>query len=260
MNRRLLAAGLAAGLLAGCQGGDSVVPMDQKSFAMELKAGDRRALLREFKTIQGKNTGDIFTVADIKVVKDTVYHGVVGKIIQATAWELDPDTVSRYDERALLVAEGGQVSVYYFKGGNYGGVSVGLLKRAAYDTAVFADRIIQLEYPLILNRKWNIRAADDSNAVAALTKEMVGQETLEFDGKRYACDVFIMHGFADLKSWVSAVGLLKAQVDYGAEPISDSLGNIIDTTHSIENYRLLKLNPSDQEVEDMKTEYRRQSK
>ena len=67
-----------------------------------------------------------------------------------------------------------------------------------------------------------------------------------FQGKAYECGVYTLYSIDNLeiKSWVSKIGLLKAELS-GMEsgPKYDSTGMVLDTVSWHENYKLLAINP-----------------
>jgi hypothetical protein len=233
--------------------GSGVVSVNPERFEIDLPVGEKRLLLREYiTTIDGSHKYH-YSIGVFEIVKDTIFNGNVGKIVSSTGFELYLDTTRTHPERSLIVKEGNQVNVYTF-GTEYNGFLFGLLKRSAYDTTVFGDRMAELEYPLFLNKKWSIRDSSEPNL--PFIKEFVKLDTLTFDGMKMQCEVFDLHGFVVLRSWVSRKGLLKAEFEFGDSQVYDTLGNLLGTQSARERYELLKLNPSDQDIEEAKAKYR----
>lgn len=233
--------------------GNGVLSVSPDRFEIDFPVGEKRLLLREWVTTVEGTEKFHYSIGVFEIAKDTVYNGNDGKIVSSTGFELYQDTTFDFPERNLIVKEGGRVNIYTF-GKDYNGFLFGLLKRSAYDTAVFGDRMTVLEYPLFLDKKWSIR--DSSGPHLPFIKEFVKLDTLTFDGERLQCQVFDLHGFVDLRSWVSRKGLLKAEIDLGETILTDSMGNTIGFSSDRERYELLKLNPSDQDIEAAKEKYR----
>lgn len=233
--------------------GDGVLSVNPDRFEIEFPVGEKRLMLREYGFTADGKENVLFNIGVFEIAKDTLFNGNEGKIVTSTGFELFRDSTFAYSERNLIVKEGGRVNMYTF-GKKDNGFLFSLLKRSAYDTAVFGDRMTMLEYPLFLNRKWTIR--DSSDPGLPFVQEFVKLDTLTFDGRKMQCEVFDMHGFVDLRSWVSRKGLLKAEIDYGESPQLDTLGNVIGTGSNRERYELLKLNPSDQDIEEAMAKYK----
>lgn len=75
-------------------------------------------------------------------------------------------------------------------------------------------------------------------------------ETIEFDGKNHRCGVFGETFLMDVhaKSWISPIGMLKAEIEYGPTSWTDSLGNILDTGSVRDDYRPIAINPSEARI------------
>lgn len=230
------------------------IPFNTGKFSLDLKPGDNRLYVREFKTSNASDSADIFSLGLFTIVKDTVFNGNTGRIVEESFWELHPDTTYIWQARELLVQEDSNLSLYYFKGGPYSPFLVGLFKSAAVDTTVFSDRMIVARYPLKSNQAWPIRLADDMTGSTALEKEYLGLQTLDVMGKRYECGAFVLHSFADIevKSWVASIGLVKAEIDYG-DKLQSTDGS---ESWSKERYDLIGMNVADSTVEKFKATYK----
>lgn len=249
-----LIAGVFSLALAACgdDKGSGPPPSGPKAFLSGFKPGDSRLLLREFKA-QGKVYGyDFYTLAEVRIEKDTVFEGAPAKALSITAWEFYPESTYVRSGRNYLVAQGDSLNLYHDTSGS--SPFFGLLKRGAYDTARFSDKTTEWVFPLIADSVWLTRPPGGENW--SLEKEWLGKENLEFQGKEYACDVFVLHSVVDLKSWVAPVGLLKAEIEYGPIVFSDSDGNALDTARTPhERFELLKLNPTEAETAAAKAKY-----
>ncbi|GEM_PF-6152844 len=224
------------------------------AFLSGLKPGDSRLLLKELKA-QGRTYGyDLYSLAEIRIDKDTVIEGAPAKEFTITATELMPDSSHVYVERNYLVAQGDSLNLYRDKEGN-SGFLFGLTKRSAYDTTRFSDRTTEWIFPLVAGATWRTRP--EGGKGWSLKKEWTGKENLAFDGRDVACDVFVLHSVVDLKSWIASFGLVKAEIAYGPDVFTDSLGNDVDTAQAeFERYELLKLNPTPTGVADAKSKFR----
>lgn len=261
MRKSLLALGVAAGFMACDQGAKPTEPLDPGSFVDQMKPGDRRAILREY-TGTGRVTDvETFGLTDVMVEKDTTYNNLPAKLVSLKTTEIYPEALNTTSSRQLLVREGDRLSVYTFFSDGYGDL-IGLFKRSAFDSTIFADRETVLSYPLAENKPWAFRDSGERYAESPLTKEMVGQESVEFDGQPHVCDVLVLHGLGnvDMKTWISDIGLLKGEIDFGSSVWTDTLGNPVDTLAGREDYRLLKLQPTDKDFEDWKKEYQSRAK
>lgn len=129
------------------------------------------------------------------------------------------------------------------------------MKSAAYDAAIFNDRTIEPVYPTGPSAKWKIRSPEDTVGLP-LGKEWVGNDTLAFEGRRFRCDVFIIHSFIPLKSRIASIGLLKAEIEYGKSYSTDSAGTVLDSAQDSERYELLNLNPAHCEMNAAMRKYR----
>lgn len=240
--------------LTAC-GGDkgSGPPSAAESFLSGFKPGDSRLLLRE-STAQGRQYGyDLYSLGEIRIEKDTVIEGSPAKAFTITTSDFFPDTTYVRAGREYLVAQGDSLNLYRSKEGG-SSLLFGLLKRGAYDTTRFSDKTAEWVFPLMADSAWLTRppGGDDWS----LEKEWIGKENVFFEGREYACDVFVLHSVVDVKSWVASVGLLKAEIDYGPSPYADSAGVVLDTLHTQERYELLKLNPTATETAAAKVKYK----
>jgi hypothetical protein len=52
--------------------------------------------------------------------------------------------------------------------------------------------------------------------------------------------------------------LLKAEIDYGMEEITDSSGTGVDSVDTKESYAVLKFNPAQSEIDSIKTAFTKQ--
>jgi hypothetical protein len=225
-----------------------------EAFLSAFKPGDSRLLLREFKA-QGRIYGfDFYTLAEIHIDKDTVIEGAPAKAFTVTASEFFPESTYVRAERNFLVARGDSLNIYRDKEGN-AGLFFGLLKRGAYDTTRFSDKTTEWIFPLVAGSSWPIRPKGGESW--DIEKEWMGKENLEFEGREYACDVFAAHSIVELKSWVSRIGLLKAEIEYGPYIFTDTAGNEVDTAQTmLDRYDLLKLNPTAAETAAAKVKYK----
>lgn len=225
------------------------VPFDTASYAFDFTVGQTRLLLRTVRTESGSVDRTNHILGWFRIEKDTLYGGNPAQIVTGSFWEPSSDTLLRSQVRELHVREDSGISVYQFKGENAGPFLVGLLKGAAGDTNTFSDRMTTLRYPLMRERPWPIRPENDPFGNLPLEKEFVGMDTLEFGGRQYACGVLVLHSFADLplKSWISRIGLLKAEIDFGWDAVTDSAGEA-DSLHSVETYTLLNVDIDSTEV------------
>jgi hypothetical protein len=243
----------AALCLAGCfQTSTGPVPFDTTKADFGFPVGQTRLLLREvIRQVKSEGVRKTWpTVGWYRVVKDTAYEGFPAKIVEGRSWERIADTLFPYASRELFVFEDSQVSVYQFNP-SYGGFLVDLLKPSAPpDTAIFSDRVTALRYPLTVGRPWHTRLPTDPNAFFDLQKGFMGTDTLAFKGKRYVCGVFGAQTLSDstLRTWVSRIGLMKAELDFGPAPLTDTAGDTVmdaaghvDTVLSAESYTLLDL-------------------
>lgn len=242
--------------LSACHGtGTDAGPQSADAFQAAFRVGDSRLLLRELHT-HGRIYGyDLFSLAEIRIEKDTVFAGAPGKIFTVKATDLWPESVSVFSERDMLVAEGDSLNLYAFNGG-YSGYLFNLVKTAAYDTSVFSDKTTEMIFPFAAGVKWLLRPPVNSGG-GGIDKEWVARESLPFEGRDYACDVFVTHSIVPLKTWVAQFGLLKAEIVYVPMEITDTAGTALDTTlTNFERYALLKLNPSPAEIAAATEKYR----
>lgn len=256
--------GLALALLA-CGGGEEngVEPYDLETPRLDFPVGQRRAVLRELTQEYRSGVRTLFTLGVHTIVKDTVVDGRSGLIVAVEEFQLDEDSVRIFQGRDMLLQDDREVTLYRFRrdSSSPAGMVFGLLKRseydtAAYDTAVYADRMAVLRHPLATGAAWRIRPESDPNGNFSLEREYLGLDTLEFDGRKLQCARFVLHSFVELHSWVSRVGLLKAEIDHGKYAEFDSLGNFVDSASSRERFELLALDPTDAELDSMKALYR----
>lgn len=225
-----------------------------EAFLAGFKLGDSRLLLREFKAVGREYGHDLYALAEIRIEKDTVIEGAPAKAFSLTASTFYPESTHVGSERRFLVAQGDSLNLYWENEGNTGFL-FGLLKRGAYDTARFWDKTAEWVFPLSAGSRWLIRPPGGVHW--SLEKEWMGKEDVEFDGRPYACDVFVLHSAVKLKTWVASVGMLKAEIDYGPTIFTDSEDNEVDTALvSQERYELVKLNPTAAETEAAKVKYR----
>lgn len=258
----LLALSLAACGGGGDGDGNGIEPFDFAEPGLEFPVGESRVLLREWKMESGVHSSTLFSLGVFEIIKDTAVNGHRGLIVASEHFELLKDSIMTYRERALLLQEGKSLNLYAFRSDGHSGFLFGLLKRAQPDTAAvsdtvaFSDGMTQLIFPLVPGGKWLIRPETNPWQGWPLEKEVLGLDTLEFGGRQYQCARLALHSLeVDLKSWVSRIGLLKAEIDYGSTVLTDSAGNILDTAVHHERYRLLKLNPSQGDLDSLKRHY-----
>jgi hypothetical protein len=226
----------------GCSDSPStgIIPFDTQNYAFDFPVGGTRLMLRTFMSESGQGVRYNHSLGWFRIEKDTSFEGYPAQVVEGSIWEPYDDTILRYGFRELYVREDSQVSVYLFRSEQSGSFLIDLLKPAAADTGLFSDRMIPIRFPLVAARPWPIRPAGDPFHSLPLDKEMEGADTLEFKGARYACAVLVLHTVpgVPLRSWVSRIGVLKAEVDFGKWPNTDSAG-LVDTIHSVESYALL---------------------
>lgn len=240
--------------LIACDGDKGSGPSSAaETFLSGFKPGDSRLLLREFKA-QGRIYGsDLYSLGEIRIEKDTVIEGAPAKAFTITTSDFFPESTYVRAGREYLVAQGDSLNLYQSKEGG-SSLLFGLLKRGSYDTTRFSDKTAEWVFPLMADSTWFTRPPGGENW--SLEKEWIGKEDLEFEGGRYACDVFVLHSVVDVKSWVASVGLLKAEIEYGPRIFTDSEGIDLDTAQtSLERYELLKLNPTVDETAAAKVKY-----
>jgi hypothetical protein len=241
----------AAVLFASCV--NDPVPYDSTSYALDMQPGDNRVMLRQIAIDRGDSTARFYGIQEIVHEKDTVFNGHAGRIFTVTATDLYRDTVQAYPARVLIVQEGDSLYEYVFKGGAVIYLA-GLLKGAALDTAAFSQRTLHALFPLQTGKPWRI-APDEEEL--ELTKEYLGRENVSFGGKKYACAVFVLHGLegTPIKTWVSSLGVLKADVDYPEYTPEEAPSPV----RVRETYRLLRVNASASEIAALKAEYQAKS-
>lgn len=265
-NRGSIGLALALGLLA-CGDGDKerygVEPFDLETPRLDFPVGQRRVVLREWIQEKGNDVWSQYSLGVHTIVKDTVVDGRNGIIDEVEEFQLDADSVRVYTGRDLLLVDDREVTLYNLRTDTLPdpGMVFGLLKRAgydtaAYDTSVYSDRMAVLRHPLANGAAWRIRPESDSNGNIPFEKEYLGLDTLEFEGRKLQCARFVLHSFIDLHSWVSRVGLLKAEIDHGKYAELDPLGNVIDSVASRERFELLALDPTDAALDSLKALYR----
>jgi hypothetical protein len=154
-----------------------------------------------------------------------------------------------------MVSNGGEVSLYTFRSSANDGFLFGLLKAAVDDTNAFSDGRAVLKHPLRPGDRWALREENNPWGNLPIERELVGTETLVFQGREHSCMVYVLHSFSKVKSWVSRIGLMKAEIDHGTASFPD------ESTHEsgaswVERYELLELDPSDQGIEDYIRLYR----
>jgi hypothetical protein len=245
--------------LISCKDRDSVstdLTLDTPNF--DFPVGERRVILKEFSKVGTQSTSTSSAIGVFTVEKDTLFHETNAKIISSQEFEYQLDSTYEYQSRYLLVNEGNQLNVYQFKTDGSNAFLFNLFKLSAVDTTVFSDKMTVIEYPLFLGKTWDIRAPADSTSGMILKKEFVRLDTLVFNAKPMQCEVFVLHSFIDLTTWVSKIGLLKAEIDYSQADETDSAGNFLGTFTSHDKYELLKLNPTDAEIESYKVKYKTQ--
>ncbi|MDB5051365.1 MAG: hypothetical protein JWO30_4436 [Fibrobacteres bacterium] len=248
-------------LLSCKDSGNGPDAVDAGEFKADFKVGEKRLLLLEY-AMQGKTYGfDLFNLAEIEIEKDTLFQGLTGKIVKSTLSQFLPESTIVNEYRKMLVRNGDSLFTYHFTGdGLPSPFLFGLVKRAGYDSSVFNDRTLDLVFPFAADKPWQIRTPDDTSGALPLEKEWIGNDTVAFDGKRFRCDVFLMHSFVPVKSWIASVGLLKAEIDYGTSYFTDSLGTVVDSAENTERYELLEINPSPSAIATAKEKYRAMTK
>lgn len=257
-NALLLSAGF---LLLSCQPTrHETFTMDGADFKITLKDGETHLVHKLFSNVGRKYRFDIPSMALIEVVRDTVIGGKSGKLVRSTAWEFGADSTLEYRWRQLLVREDSRLSIYLLQDSNVNSFFYGLLKRADYDTAIFFDRESFAEFPLTAGLKWNIRDSTDRFYFDVLEKEYAGKETVEWGGGSRECLVFNQtYLWARGKSWISTVGLLKAEIEYDTHfVVADSLGVILDSLQTRETFDLVALNPDPDLIRLKSEEYRKE--
>jgi hypothetical protein len=230
-------------------------PFATESYEFDFPVGQTRLMLRTLQR-ESKTTGATYNMLGwFRIEKDTLFEGNPAQIVAGRFWEPFADTLLRYQVRELHVREDSGISVYQYRGETAAPFLVSLLKAGVWDTNTFSDRMTVLRYPLIANKPWPIRLATDP-AGLPLEKEFIGTDTLEFKGRNYACGVLVLHsmGGMPLKSWISRVGLLKAEIDFGWDAVTDTAGNV-DSIRNVETYTLLDVGLDSTAVTDLLGHY-----
>jgi hypothetical protein len=257
--RRLRFLIISAFAIAGCSDKPSTtgpVPFDTTAYAFDFPVGQTRLLLRTVRTESGSMDQTNQILGWFRIEKDTLFGGNPAQIVTGSFWEAYSDTLFRYRIRELHVREDSGISVYQFKGEDSDPFLVSLLKSGAWDTNTFSDRMTLLRYPLALDRPWPIRSETDPSGSIPLRKEFIGTDTLEFKGRQYACGVLLLHTLADIpmRSWISRIGLLKAEIDFGWETVTDTAGKV-DSVRQVETYTLLDVGIDSTAVTEMLGRY-----
>lgn len=256
MLRKSAAAFLLSLGLLGCDGGKrkpGVTNPDAMDF--DFKLGDRRLLLREFRSGDTSRVEQVYSLGVFEITGDTVVDSRKGWIIESMVYELRRDTVVAYPGRQLMLSAGGEVSVYDFKGSANDGFLFGLLKPASGDTDAFTDGRLVLKHPLRIGERWALRQENNPWGNLPIERELVGTETLVFQGREHLCMVYVLHSFTRVKSWVSRLGLMKAEIEHDEVRLPDGARDSSDVPW-VERYELLELNPTDRGVEDYIRLYR----
>jgi hypothetical protein len=250
MPRKSAAAFLLAAGLLGCDGGKRKPGVsDPAIMDFDFKLGDRRLLLREFRASDSSHTEQVYSLGVFEIAKDTVVERRKGWIIESTVHELRRDGVVTYSGRQLMVSSGGEVSIYRFRPSSGDGFLFGLLKPAVDDTAAFSDGQVVLKHPLRIGERWALRQENNPWGNLPIERELVGTETLVFQGREHPCMVYVLHSFSKVKSWVSRVGLMKAEIDHGTAGFPDGSSDSTGVPWT-ERYELLELDPTDESIED----------
>ncbi len=260
-----LALALGLGLLA-CGGGEEekygIEPFDLKTPRLDFPVGQRRVVLSETTEERGSEVRTRHSLGIHTIVKDTSVDGRKGIIDEVEEVQFGWDSVYLYTARDLLLQDDQEVTLYRLRSDTLPdpGMVFGLLKRskydtAVYDTAIYSDRMAVLRHPLATGAAWRIRPESDPNGNLSFEKEYLGLDTLEFGGRKLQCARFVLHSFIDLNSWVSHIGLLKAEINHGKFAEVDFLGNVIDSVAYRERFELLALNPTDAELDSLKELY-----
>lgn len=225
-------------------------PFDTEKFRVRLIDGETRLVLRTFSNTGTKYRSVTPMLVHIRVEKDTTIQGLTGKIVHSTAWERWADSTTEFHWRQWVVVEGSLAWVYEFKQAEIPPIFHGLLKGTGYDTNVFSNRSAFAPFPLSVGRKLNINDTADPFYHPAQKREFLGMDTLVFGGESHVSGVFGQTFLVDVhaKSWIASIGLLKAEIDYGKTDWTDSLGNILDTGVSREEFELLVLNPTEARI------------
>lgn len=219
---------------------------DEASNGIHFKSGESRLIGRDF-AFQGKTVRYLVpSLALFEVKSDTVIEGISGQNVDVSFWEFTKDSTLELHWKQLIAYQDSVATTYELQGGQPAPLLYGLLKGSALDTNVFLDRDIQLRYPLVAGKEWNLRLSDDPFYIETLQKKYIGREKVALGGAEYDCGKFEHYflGGAVGRSWISSRGLLKAEVDYGKSEFRDEQDNIVDSAHTTEAYRLMQVNPS----------------
>jgi hypothetical protein len=229
---------------------------DEVGHVVRFRTGESRLISRDF-VFQGKNIRNVVPSLALYVIKgDTSISGVIGQRVDVTFWQFTPDTVLELHWKQLIAYQDSTASIYDLQGGQPAPLFYGLMKAGSMDTSAFLDRDIKILYPLVVGLEWTLRLPDDPLYIEDLRKTYLGIDTLLFDGAKYACGKFAhtFHGGATGQSWISSVGLLQAEVDYGKSESFDDEGNLTDSAHTTESYRLRMVNPGSRDLANAKAE------